>query len=154
MNISKSLNLHSSPPRQMVLFIILLLLMIAVGGEKGAKSFFLLIFNFIALFILLWLITLGVDPIRAMVFGCIIICSITLFYINGVNKKAGTPQGGIISPCLAGLALNGTGSMLAGKFKSRWVKRKENNNKVHTIFYADDFIITGTRRATTHLFFK
>lgn len=61
--------------------------MIAVGGEKGAKSFFSLIFNFIALFILLWLITLGFDPIKAMVFGCIIISSITLFYINGVNKK-------------------------------------------------------------------
>jgi len=33
--------------------------------------------------------------------------------------------------------------MLAEKFKSRWIKRKEINNKVHTIVYADDFVITG-----------
>lgn len=59
------------------------------------------------------------------------------------DTDAGTPQGGIISPCLAGLALNGLGSMLAEKFKSRWIKRKEINNKVHTIVYADDFLITG-----------
>ncbi len=62
------------------------------------------------------------------------------------DTETGTPQGGIISPCLAGLALNGLGSMLAEKFKSRWVKRKEINNKVHTIVYADDFIITGKSR--------
>ena len=59
------------------------------------------------------------------------------------DTYAGTPQGGIISPCLAGLTLNGLGSMLAEKFKNRWVKRKEINNKVHTIVYADDFLITG-----------
>jgi RNA-directed DNA polymerase len=57
---------------------------------------------------------------------------------------AGTPQGGIISPCLANLALNGLGSMLKEKFMTRKVvKGKEINNKVHTIVYADDFIITG-----------
>ena len=59
------------------------------------------------------------------------------------DTEAGTPQGGIISPCLAGLALNGLGKMLEEKFKKRWVKRKTINNKVHTIVYADDFIITG-----------
>lgn len=59
------------------------------------------------------------------------------------DTDAGTPQGGIISPCLAGLALNGLGSMLAERFKSRWIKRKEINNKIHTIVYADDFLITG-----------
>ncbi len=62
------------------------------------------------------------------------------------DTKVGTPQGGIISPCLAGLALNGLGSMLAEKFKKKWIKRKEINNKVHTIVYADDFIITGKSR--------
>lgn len=60
------------------------------------------------------------------------------------DTEAGTPQGGIISPCLAGLALNGLGSMLAEKFKRRWVKPKGiRYSKVHTIVYADDFIITG-----------
>lgn len=59
------------------------------------------------------------------------------------DTEAGTPQGGIISPCLANLALNGLGSMLAQKFKRRWIKRKEINNKIHTVVYADDFVITG-----------
>jgi len=57
---------------------------------------------------------------------------------------AGVPQGSIISPCLANLALNGLGSMLQDKFmKHKKVNGKEVNNKVHTIVYADDFIITG-----------
>jgi RNA-directed DNA polymerase len=62
------------------------------------------------------------------------------------DTDAGTPQGGIISPCLAGLALNGLGSMLAERFKSKWIKRKETNNKIHTIVYADDFLITGKNK--------
>lgn len=63
------------------------------------------------------------------------------------DTEAGTPQGGIISPCLAGLALNGLGSMLKKRFMTRKViKGKEINNKVHTIVYADDFIITGKSR--------
>ena len=57
---------------------------------------------------------------------------------------AGTPQGGIISPCLANLALNGLGTRLQEKFMTRKViDGKEINNKVHTIVYADDFIVTG-----------
>ena len=60
------------------------------------------------------------------------------------DTKAGTPQGGIISPCLANLALNGLGSRLQEKFMTRKViNGKEINNKVHTIVYADDFIVTG-----------
>jgi len=71
----------------LVLFIILLLLMIVVGGKRGAKSFFTLILNFFTLFIMLWFMTLGFDPIKVTVYGCIIISSTTLFYINGINKK-------------------------------------------------------------------
>ena len=57
---------------------------------------------------------------------------------------AGTPQGGIISPCLANLALNGLGTRLQEKFMTRKViNGKEINNKVHTVVYADDFIVTG-----------
>jgi RNA-directed DNA polymerase len=63
------------------------------------------------------------------------------------DTEAGTPQGGIISPCLANLALNGLASMLKKKFmKHKVVNGKEINNKVHTIVYADDFIITGRSR--------
>ena len=60
------------------------------------------------------------------------------------DTTAGTPQGGIISPCLANLALNGLGITLRKTFMNRKViNGKEINNKVHTVVYADDFIITG-----------
>jgi RNA-directed DNA polymerase len=49
--------------------------------------------------------------------------------------EEGTPQGGIISPTLANIALNG----LEETVKSLFVKRQ----KVNVIRYADDFIITG-----------
>ena len=59
------------------------------------------------------------------------------------DTVAGTPQGGIISPCLANLALNGLASMLKKKFMRTSVKGKTINSKVHTIVYADDFVVTG-----------
>lgn len=63
------------------------------------------------------------------------------------DTEAGVPQGGIASPCLANLALNGLGSMLEKKFMRRKViNGKEINNKMHTIVYADDFIITGKNK--------
>ena len=63
------------------------------------------------------------------------------------DTEAGTPQGGIISPCLANLALNGLASMLKRKFMNRKVVNgKEINNRVHTVVYADDLIITGKSR--------
>lgn len=71
----------------LVLLIILFILMIAVGGERGSKSFFTLCFNFITFFIMLILIAFKFDPIKITIVSCIIISSITLFYINGFNKK-------------------------------------------------------------------
>ncbi len=56
--------------------------------------------------------------------------------------EAGTPQGGIISPTLANLTLDGLELLLKGKFPS-W---REPNPKVNLIRYADDFIITGTTK--------
>lgn len=53
--------------------------------------------------------------------------------------EAGTPQGGIISPVLANLTLDGLESLLMGRFKSR-------KSKVHLVRYADDFIVTGSSR--------
>nr|WP_297458058.1 group II intron reverse transcriptase/maturase [uncultured Halomonas sp.] len=49
---------------------------------------------------------------------------------------AGTPQGGIISPVLANLALDGMEGMLKEHFPRR--------RKVNFIRYADDFIVTAT----------
>ena len=50
------------------------------------------------------------------------------------QTSEGTPQGGIISPVLANLALDGL---------EKVIKTKVKNQKVHLIRYADDFIISG-----------
>jgi len=70
-----------------VLSIILLILMVIVGGKRGLKSFATLIYNFFILFFMLFLISLKIDPIIVTFSGCILISYITLFYINGINKK-------------------------------------------------------------------
>ncbi|MDM8520756.1 group II intron reverse transcriptase/maturase [Anaerolineales bacterium HSG6] len=48
---------------------------------------------------------------------------------------AGTPQGGIISPILANMALDGLETLLKDNFSKK--------DKVHLVRYADDFIITA-----------
>lgn len=48
---------------------------------------------------------------------------------------AGTPQGGIISPCLANLALDGMERLLKDNLPRR--------AKINFIRYADDFVVTG-----------
>ncbi|MFZ0293606.1 MAG: group II intron reverse transcriptase/maturase [Candidatus Sulfotelmatobacter sp.] len=56
----------------------------------------------------------------------------------------GTPQGGIVSPALANMALNGLERVLKEKYPSRRVKSFGNQNpSVNFIRYADDFIVTG-----------
>ena len=50
----------------------------------------------------------------------------------------GTPQGGIISPTLANMALDGIESLLKQTFGRK--------HKIHFIRYADDFIITGATK--------
>ena len=57
--------------------------------------------------------------------------------------ESGTPQGGIISPVLANLALDGLQSKLAELFRT---VREARAAKVNFVRYADDFIITGTSR--------
>lgn len=49
----------------------------------------------------------------------------------------GTPQGGIISPCLLTMTLRGLETTL----KSKWPVK--NPHKVNIVIYADDFIVTG-----------
>jgi RNA-directed DNA polymerase len=55
--------------------------------------------------------------------------------------KAGTPQGGIISPVLANMALDGLEAELRRNFKQATKFRL--SDKVNLVRYADDFIITG-----------
>jgi RNA-directed DNA polymerase len=54
----------------------------------------------------------------------------------------GVPQGGIISPVLANLALDGLQALLAEHFATTGIRK----DKVHLVRYADDFIITGSSR--------
>jgi len=56
--------------------------------------------------------------------------------LNQTNE--GTPQGGIISPALANMALDGMEALLQSSFKRQ--------DKVHMVRYADDFIITGNSK--------
>ena len=57
--------------------------------------------------------------------------------------EAGTPQGGIISPTLANLTLDGLERLLKETFRRKEIQGKAHNPKVNFVRYADDFIITG-----------
>ena len=68
------------------------------------------------------------------------------------DTDAGTPQGGIISPVLANMALDGLERLLFDTFMRRGRKQEKpafgsrrlpQCPKVHLVRYADDFIITG-----------
>ncbi|NJM41488.1 MAG: group II intron reverse transcriptase/maturase [Anaerolineae bacterium] len=56
------------------------------------------------------------------------------------ESTEGTPQGGIASPVLANLALDGMERMLHHKLSSSKMGR---SNKINVVKYADDFIVTG-----------
>lgn len=58
---------------------------------------------------------------------------------------AGTPQGGIISPVLANIALDGLEEVLLSNFGRKNTKAAY-KTKVNYVRYADDFVITGISR--------
>lgn len=63
----------------------------------------------------------------------------------------GTPQGGIISPTLANMTLDGMESLLKKRYwtnKKGTVSVKYNKNKIHLVKYADDFIVTAKDKET------
>jgi len=64
----------------------------------------------------------------------------------------GTPQGGVVSPILANMALDGIEDMLAEAFwkcpRGRVNKSRCNTRKVNLTRYADDFIITADSKET------
>jgi RNA-directed DNA polymerase len=60
--------------------------------------------------------------------------------------EAGTPQGGIISPVLANLALDGLQAVLGKAFPRQYHRPGRPSCKVNLIRYADDFIITGSSK--------
>ncbi|OHB57648.1 MAG: group II intron reverse transcriptase/maturase [Planctomycetes bacterium GWF2_42_9] len=70
------------------------------------------------------------------------------------NTHYGTPQGGVISPVLANMTLDGLQLLIRDRYKVRrvsngivhWKSRPGDPTKVNLIRYADDFIITGCSR--------
>ncbi|OYW18366.1 MAG: group II intron reverse transcriptase/maturase, partial [Burkholderiales bacterium 12-64-5] len=59
------------------------------------------------------------------------------------KTEAGTPQGGIISPLLANLTLDGLEAGLMRFVKDQLGFEKAKKAKVHLVRYADDFVVTG-----------
>ena len=62
------------------------------------------------------------------------------------HTEEGTPQGGIISPTLANVTLNGLESGLHAHLRERMGKTKAAGLKVNVVRYADDFVITGSSK--------
>ena len=62
--------------------------------------------------------------------------------------EEGTPQGGIISPTLANMALDGLQSLLDKCVKKYQVNYKKIVPKIHLVRYADDFIVTAKDKET------
>jgi len=61
--------------------------------------------------------------------------------------KAGTPQGGIISPTLANMVLDGLEAAIYKCVNTRirqYDGCRRNYHKIHFVRYADDFIVTGS----------
>jgi len=59
------------------------------------------------------------------------------------STEAGTPQGGIISPMAANVALNGLETGLLAHLGATLGASKVKKLKVNVVRYADDFVITG-----------
>jgi RNA-directed DNA polymerase len=63
--------------------------------------------------------------------------------------EEGTPQGGIISPVLANMALDGLERLLHQRYPHTGQKALKGLNKqVNIVRYADDFIITGSPKSS------
>src|SRR5882724_7582040 len=62
--------------------------------------------------------------------------------------EAGTPQGGICSPVLLNMALDGLEAQLRSVFPSQvWNGQKQVAPKVNVIRFADDLLVTGATQA-------
>ena len=70
-----------------VLAIILFALMGIIGEERGVMSFFTLICNVAVFIMATYMMAKGKSPMMVVFICCCILCAITLFYQNGINKK-------------------------------------------------------------------
>ena len=72
----------------LVIFGLILVALIAiVGGDRGVMSLIALAGNLLILCIAIWLIASGVPVFPVTIWLSVIICCITLFYQNGINRK-------------------------------------------------------------------
>lgn len=62
------------------------------------------------------------------------------------RTEEGTPQGGIISPTLANITLDGLERGLAQFLKKELGTRETKKAKVNLVRYADDFVVTGSSK--------
>ena len=62
--------------------------------------------------------------------------------------KAGTPQGGLISPVLANMTLDGIERAISEKYYTGKSWKSRNPKKVNFVRYADDFIVTADLEET------
>ncbi|GAB6108664.1 YibE/F family protein [Fusibacter bizertensis] len=69
-----------------VLIGILFILMAGIGGSRGIRSFFSIVYTVTIFMLLLIFISMGFDPIKTALIGSLFISIILLFNINGVNK--------------------------------------------------------------------
>ena len=69
-----------------------------------------------------------------------------VFNKNLFPTEEGTPQGGIISPTLANMTLDGLQGILAERYKRKHKDGKLYSPMVNLVRYADDFIITSEDR--------
>ncbi|WP_220812436.1 group II intron reverse transcriptase/maturase [Pseudomonas paralcaligenes] len=60
--------------------------------------------------------------------------------------EAGTPQGGIISPCLANATLNGLETQLKNHMVQQLGVKQAEKCKVNLVRYADDFVVTAASK--------
>lgn len=56
-------------------------------------------------------------------------------------SESGTPQGGVISPLLANIALHGMETYVQEQFRQRRISRTRLSPKITLIRYADDFVV-------------
>lgn len=61
-----------------------------------------------------------------------------------LKTTKGVPQGGVISPTIANMTLDGLEQFIGTQFKSKY----QNPHKVHFIRYADDFVVTAKDKET------
>ncbi len=62
------------------------------------------------------------------------------------ETEEGTPQGGVISPLLANIALHGMEQLIIDYARSLKGAKKENQSSISLIRYADDFVILANKR--------